>query len=67
MTHIPPHGLDWRISSKCNGGACVRVAVDGDTVYLGDTKNPAVALRFTREQWQAFTADIASGAVSASR
>ena len=31
--------LSWRIAAKCDGGACVRVASAGETIFLGDSKS----------------------------
>jgi len=54
--------LAWRVASRCNGGACVCVASDGDTIIVGDTKNPdGPVLGYTREEWKVFVEGIIQG------
>jgi Domain of unknown function (DUF397) len=62
------HTLDnviWRKSSYSgsNGGACVEVAVlPGDSRAVRDSKDPGgPKLRFSREEWRAFTTSIKRG------
>ena len=55
--------LTWHTSSYSNGagGMCVQVAsVDGG-VAIRDSKNPDVALAFTREEYRAFTDGVRDG------
>ncbi|MFI7544671.1 DUF397 domain-containing protein [Actinoplanes sp. NPDC049599] len=48
-------GLDWRTSSRSSGGACVKVAVDGNHVHVRDSKDRSgPVLTFDRETFQAF-------------
>ncbi len=55
-------GLAWKVSQRCNGGECVRVADDGQMIFLGDTKNPsALVFSYSRPQWQALINQIKSG------
>lgn len=45
----------WMRSSFCNSGACIEVALIGDSVQLRDSKNtdlPAVV--FTPDEWTGF-------------
>jgi hypothetical protein len=53
---------DFRKSSFCGSSACVEVAqADGD-VLVRDSKDPAVPpLRFTADEWAAFTAGVRAG------
>lgn len=47
----------WRKSSFSDGqgGACVEVAVEGDTTALRDSKNPnGPILEFDPDEWAAF-------------
>ncbi len=54
--------LSWRVARLCNGGACVRVAVDGETVLIGDTKDPdGPVLAYSRTEWSAFVEGIRQG------
>ncbi|GII04133.1 DUF397 domain-containing protein [Planobispora takensis] len=55
--------IEWRISSKCNGGQCIEVAkLPGGLVGMRDNKEPnGPVLQFTREQWQDFINDVKQG------
>jgi hypothetical protein len=46
--------MQWRKSSFSDGtGACVEVAVDGETVYIRDTKAPeAGTLALSATSWR---------------
>lgn len=55
-------GGDWRRSSFCEQGACAEVAFDGDAVLVRDSKDPdGGVLRFTADEWAAFTAGVKAG------
>lgn len=41
-------------SSRCDSGHCVEVRVEPEDVYLWDSKEPKVRLRFTPDEWEAF-------------
>jgi hypothetical protein len=60
---LPAHR--WRTSSFSdnNGGDCVEVAFDGDTVLVRDTKQQGrgPVLSFTRREWEAFLAGARGG------
>jgi uncharacterized protein DUF397 len=52
----------WRISSRCNGGDCVRVAPWGQGVLLGDTKSPdGPILAYSQLEWDEFVKRIKRG------
>jgi predicted secreted Zn-dependent protease len=54
--------FDWRISSRCDSGACVGVARQGESVLVGNTSDPeAPVSRFTRQEWHAFVAGVKLG------
>jgi hypothetical protein len=58
-----PDGLTWRTSRYCNGGDCIRVASDGNVVYVGDSKDPGgPVLSYTKDEWRSFVARIKRGA-----
>ena len=64
MTLYPsaPGDLSWRVSSKCEGGACVMVARHGDSVVLGNTSQPGGPVyAYTRAEWKAFLAGAKLG------
>lgn len=48
-------GLDWRVSSTCEGGACVGVIRQGEVVMIGNTGNPdGPVSKFTEDEWRHF-------------
>ena len=51
----------WRKSSHSHVEACVEVAFTDSGVYVRDTKNPCLALRFTHAEWTAFLAGARGG------
>ena len=52
---------NWRRSLRCESGACVEVAFTAEGVYVRDSKNPAVELFFTHEEWDAFRGGVENG------
>ena len=50
----PTKRLDWRKGSTCASATCVEVAKGGGGILVRDSKNPAVVLTFTLEEWAAF-------------
>ena len=58
-----PAGLTWRISSKCESGACLMVARQGELILIGNTKHPEGPVSvFTRDEWRNFITGIKLGA-----
>lgn len=54
--------LDWRISRTCEGGACVKVARQGEFVLIGNTASPdGPVSEFTAEEWRQFLAGVKLG------
>jgi hypothetical protein len=54
--------FSWRVSQKCNGGQCVRVADGGKMIFLGDSKNPSGPIfEYSRPEWQALITRIKRG------
>ncbi len=57
-----PEGRNWHVSKTCDGGACVKVAPDGDAVLLSSTTQPdGPTIAYTRAEWQEFVAGIRRG------
>jgi hypothetical protein len=57
-----PDKLHWRVAQGCNGGTCVQVALGGDSIFIGDSKNPdGDVLRYTRSEWATFIIKIKRG------
>lgn len=55
-------GSDWRVSSTCEGGACVGVIRQGDLVLIGNTTDPESHVgRFTKDEWRQFLAGVKLG------
>ncbi|HTS96222.1 MAG TPA: DUF397 domain-containing protein, partial [Streptosporangiaceae bacterium] len=54
--------LSWRVARTCNAGTCIRVAADGDTVFLGDSKSPeGPVLVYSRSEWTTFVEGVRGG------
>ena len=53
---------EFKISSFCNFGNCVEVGRTADgAVLVRDTKDRALQLAFTDEEWVAFVAGVKNG------
>ena len=54
--------VEVKRSSFCDGpSTCVEFSYIGDDIYVGDSKEPGVRLRFTREEWDAFLKGAKAG------
>ena len=54
--------LNWRVSTTCDGGACVMVARQSDSVLLGNTSQPdGTVYEYTRAEWKEFLAGVKLG------
>lgn len=54
--------LAWRVSTTCDGGACVMVARQGDSILLGNTSRPdGPVYSYSRAEWQEFLAAVKLG------
>jgi hypothetical protein len=54
--------LAWRITRRCNGGACVRVAASDDRIIVGDAKRPdGPVIIYSRDDWTLFVDEIRLG------
>lgn len=59
---LPSTNLDWRISRACEGGACIIVARDKDSVVFGNSTNPgASTYSCTTAEWQQFVIGVKQG------
>ena len=57
-----PEDLSWRVSRTCDGGACIMVARQGDSVVFGNTGQPDGAVyTYTRAEWNEFLAGVKLG------
>ena len=57
-----PDGVQWRRSSRCNGGHCVEVSAEGVRIRVRSSADPAGAvLEVGRDAWQAFLAELKEG------
>lgn len=51
--------LKWRKSSRCDGGACIEIAVHGDAILLRSSVDPGgLTLAFTPAAWRDLIASI---------
>jgi predicted secreted Zn-dependent protease len=54
--------LTWRTALSCDGGACVEVAADRDTVLIRNSRQPSgLLLEYTPEEWREFVSGIKKG------
>jgi hypothetical protein len=54
--------LAWYQDKRCESGACVEVAVDGDTVLLRSSKNQrATPVALSRDEWREFITGAKDG------
>jgi hypothetical protein len=51
----------WRRSTRCEGGACVEVAVTASTVAVRNSVSPEVSVGFSALAWQEFVAGVHAG------
>jgi hypothetical protein len=57
-----PGTLDWRISSRCEGGQCIKVARVGESVMIASTNDPdGYVGEFTADEWRQFLAGVKLG------
>ena len=62
MDEATVRDLGWRRSRVCASNQCVEVAASGGWVYLRDGKTlDGAVLRFTRDEFAAFTAGVKGG------
>jgi hypothetical protein len=62
LSEAAPGDVAWRISSKCDSGACVGVARQDEFVIVGNTSKPGSPVsRFTVEEWGAFLGRVKHG------
>ena len=54
--------LDWRVSSTCDNGQCIKVARAGEFVVIGNTTKPEGPVsEFTVDEWRHFLAGVKLG------
>ena len=54
--------LVWRRSTRCGTGACVEYAIDGDTIFTRDSKDPSgPMIVVSKPAWHAFVEAVARG------
>jgi hypothetical protein len=57
-----PDELAWKTSRFCASGECVRVASGGETIFLGDSKDPSgPVIAYTHAEWHNFVAKVRLG------
>lgn len=54
--------LNWRASRTCEGGACVMVARDGNSVIFGNTATAeGPTFSYTTAEWEQFVVGVKQG------
>lgn len=61
MVDGPAGEPTWHIGRLCEGGACVEIAVLGETVMLRSSITPELTLTITRPEWEQFLAGAKEG------
>jgi hypothetical protein len=55
-------GLEWRRSSRCNGGNCVEVSVQGDVIMVRSSADPqGSTLAVSRDTWRDWISGAKAG------
>ena len=52
---------EWFKSSFCQTSACVEVRREGGFIAIRNSKSPAEVLRYSAEEWAAFTDGLRDG------
>ena len=56
------NSLPWLTALSCDGGACVQVAADQDTILIRNSRQPDGPLvEYTPEEWHEFVSGIKKG------
>jgi hypothetical protein len=51
--------LKWRKSTRCNGGACIEIAIQDDAILLRSSADPdGPVLAFTSAAWRDLIAGL---------
>jgi hypothetical protein len=54
--------LTWRTALSCNGGACVQVAANDNSILIGNSRRPGdPVVEYTPHEWHEFVAGIKNG------
>ena len=54
--------LTWHTALSCDGGTCVEVAADQDTILIRNSRQPDGPLvEYTPEEWHEFVSGIKKG------
>ena len=54
--------LTWRTALNCNGGACVQVATNENSILIGNSRRPGdPVVEYTPDEWHEFVAGIKKG------
>jgi predicted secreted Zn-dependent protease len=64
MLHMPQSlgELSWRVARKCNSGHCVAVAVRGDEIVIGSSKDlDGPVITYSRDEWKVFLEGVRQG------
>jgi hypothetical protein len=60
MTRGSAGELSWQ-RGRCDGGACVEVAVQDEVVMMRSSAHPGTTLQISRDEWQQFLAGAKGG------
>lgn len=63
MSLRPTDEITWRVGRRCDGGACVAVAILREAVLVRDSADPCVTLSVDHARWREFLARTRSGKI----
>jgi predicted secreted Zn-dependent protease len=56
------NSLTWLTALSCNGGACVQVATDQNSILIRNSRQPDGPLvEYTPEEWHEFVSGVKKG------
>ncbi len=56
------NSLTWRTALSCDGGACVEVAADQNSILMRNSRRPDGPLvEYTPEEWHEFVSGVKKG------
>ena len=59
---VAPEPLTWRIARRCNGGACIRVALSSNMIVISDAREPdGPFLAYSQDEWKQFVEAVRLG------
>lgn len=62
MSSTPAGEPAWRTAEQCDGGACVQVGTQGESVMVRASADPeGIYITLSRHEWRMFVAGVKDG------